>query len=248
MLVPPPQGGGLNSGKPTRYDCNGKGTAPDVTLVHSSMVSKAEWVIGEDISSDHRPLITTLELDGHRQKETRKLRPCLKKADWNKFRELTEMNLSNNKFQKLKCPQAVIKRFNRTVGDAAKQAIPLVLSRRNPKAWWSPEVEKAVKKRRRYQKARNKNKNPQTAKTLRKEYNEVSQETKDTIREAKASHMEEFCNSLDTSTDPNKIFSTMKRICGTNKKRPATLPLKRGNKVASSNQEKANMMAQQFPK
>ncbi|KAH7720541.1 H25N7.04 protein [Aphelenchoides avenae] len=46
-----------NTGEATRYAHDGHGTAPDVTLHRTTDMRKAHWRIGEDLGSDHMPII-----------------------------------------------------------------------------------------------------------------------------------------------------------------------------------------------
>ena len=134
---------------------------------------------------------------------------------------MSEITFSKTKFSKTTTLNTMVNRFNKAVTAAAKAATPMVTPRSNAKAWWNPEVEIAVKKRRECQDERNNNLDPARVETLRVAYNKASAEAKETIIEAKAATMETFRNKIDTNTEPSLVFNTVKRINGTNKKKPA---------------------------
>ena len=49
----------LNTGVDTRVDRNsGTGSAPDITIVHSSL-ERCSWKVGKEMVSDHNLIITT---------------------------------------------------------------------------------------------------------------------------------------------------------------------------------------------
>ena len=180
----------LNTGNPTRFDFNGRGTAPDITMVHASRASDFDWRVGQDVSSDHRPIVITAPIRSPPLQKTKsKPRPCMRKTDWAKFREKSEITFSKTKFNKSATLNTMVNRFTKAVTAAAKAATPMATPRPNAKAWWNPEVENAVKKRRACQDERNNNLDPAREETLRAAYNTASAEARETIIEAKAATM-----------------------------------------------------------
>ena len=53
----------FNNGRPTYTSHAGVGSAPDVTLGHSSWTNRITWRIGEALGSDHRPIFITIDCD-----------------------------------------------------------------------------------------------------------------------------------------------------------------------------------------
>ena len=52
----------LNQGSPTHTNRKtGRGTAPDVALIHATALDKMLWRTEDGFGSDHRPIIITLE-------------------------------------------------------------------------------------------------------------------------------------------------------------------------------------------
>ena len=116
----------LNTGEPTRFDSSGKGTAPDVTLCHAAIADRLEWRVGSDLSSDHRPLHVTVQIE-EQKKTTKKTkpRPCMRKADWSLYREETDKRFST-KLRRISSVEVAAKRLNKIIKQAAKKAIPCV--------------------------------------------------------------------------------------------------------------------------
>ena len=50
----------INDGSPTHDSRSaGSSAAPDITIAHTSMMSKLTWETRKELSSDHRPIIIT---------------------------------------------------------------------------------------------------------------------------------------------------------------------------------------------
>ena len=110
----------LNSGDPMRYDFTGRGTAPDITMVHASLAADFDWRVGQDVSSDHRPIVITTQVGSPlSQKAKSKPRPCLKKTDWDKFREVSENTFAKSKFNRAATLNTMVKRFTSAVKEAS---------------------------------------------------------------------------------------------------------------------------------
>ena len=138
----------LNSGEPTRHDASGRGTAPDVTICHASVVERVGWRVGEDLASDHRPIIIEINVEkknknGQRTRPTRNFR----KTDWTQFRRDTDKKL-RKKLRRIKSIETASKRLAKILVRADENSSPLAPPRKKAKAWWCPEAEEAVKERR----------------------------------------------------------------------------------------------------
>lgn len=113
-----------------------------------------------------------------------------------------------------------------------------ITPRNNARAWWSDEVQEAVKNRRKCQEEINKNTDPSQTERLRAAYNEATTEARTIINAAKAETMEAFCEKLEANTDPSLVFKTVKKINGEEKfKRPANVPLRKNGKLAKTEKE-----------
>ena len=113
----------LNAGEPTRHDTSGRGTAPDVTICHAAMAGSAEWRVGEDLASDHRPLHIKVDIGKKPPLPRKRARPCLRKANWSMYRTLTD-NKFKSKLRHLASTETATKRLTRIMVQAAEKAIP----------------------------------------------------------------------------------------------------------------------------
>ena len=111
----------LDDGSPTRYRGNSK-TALDVTILHSSRLHLATWMIYDSMGSDHLPLVTHLEKV--QTKEKRKSRNFnLKKADWTLFQREMNERLEKWEFSDSSIEHEY-KRFSELIHSAAKALVP----------------------------------------------------------------------------------------------------------------------------
>jgi len=140
----------LNDGSPTRVSSRGVATAPDVTFVPSAWEQHLSWNTGSHISLDHLPIITEVSGGNHLQQPWRKATFSYKKADWSIFQETLDSALSEWDSH----PPTNVHRANAVLSSAIalapKKAIPKG-SRKTQCAWWCPEVEQAVIRRRQAQ-------------------------------------------------------------------------------------------------
>ena len=52
----------INNGLPTRTGrTSGKGSAPDLTMIHSSLLSKCHWDVESNLGADHMLIILRFE-------------------------------------------------------------------------------------------------------------------------------------------------------------------------------------------
>ena len=76
----------INSGEPTFVSrSNGRETAPDISLLHSSLLDKVTWKTSNKLGSDHKPIIITYEGEMIRVNQKAKLKWKLETADWEKY-------------------------------------------------------------------------------------------------------------------------------------------------------------------
>ena len=76
----------LNTGVDTKVDRNrGTGSAPDITIVHSSLVERCSWKVTKEMGSDHNLTITTISCKREGRQESAKYTWQWRKVDWEKF-------------------------------------------------------------------------------------------------------------------------------------------------------------------
>lgn len=89
--------GCLNDGSGTRMDVvRGTESAIDLTLATVTLADKCEWEVLKDnaIGSDHFPIKIQVGMEVAIEHEVQNERWILEKADWNKFREFSDVMLS----------------------------------------------------------------------------------------------------------------------------------------------------------
>ena len=234
----------LNTGEPTRHDSSGRGTAPDVTICHTALAVNAEWSVGEDLASDHRPLHIKVEVDKKPRPTRRRARPCLRKADWSKYRTITDTKFKT-KLRHLISSETATKRLTRIMVQAAEEAIPRSPPRRNAKAWWCEEAEVAVKQRREARESLKRDPGNEELMTL---CSEKTVQAKQIVKQAKLTAWSRECEKMEAATDSSRLYATIKAMDGRGKKHESAAVLKSHTKTAKTDKEKANILARHYAK
>ncbi|KAH7698462.1 H25N7.03 protein, partial [Aphelenchoides avenae] len=136
-----------NTGEATRYAHDGHGTAPDVTLHRTADMRKVHWHIGEDLGSDHMPIIIDYRVSRSIPPATRRTFWNTRKADWSAYRRLIDERLSTWTCRDEQLAAKNVE-FVKAVISAAEASIPRG-SRKDYKPFWTAELEAAVRERNR---------------------------------------------------------------------------------------------------
>ena len=81
---------------PTLYHrYTGTTSTPDLNLVSADIVNKTQYTVLEDIGSDHRPTLIQLTYRTMQPQRTRRWRWNYIKANWVKFREISDKHLQS---------------------------------------------------------------------------------------------------------------------------------------------------------
>ena len=235
----------LNTGEPTRHDSSGRGTSPDVTICHAAWVGSVDWRVGEDLTSDHRPLHIMVEIQARNAPpRRRKARLCFRKANWDLYRSLTDQKFKT-KLRHMKSTETAAKRITRIMVQAAEKAIPRAPPRRNAKAWWCEEAEEAVKQRRKARETLRRNPGNED---LMAECNEKTTEAKKIIKQAKLKAWAQECEKMDAATDSTQLYATIRAMDGRGRNQESAAVLKAGSKTAKTRKEKANILVKHYAK
>ena len=154
-----------------------------------------EWESRTALSSDHLPIICRIRTGKKQATRRATARFAYKKADWTLFEKEIEERLQTMLEW---TADTTIKKANyqltSTILKAAEKAIPRG-ARRDPKPWWTEEVDNAVKSRDglRSQAARDQ--------TLGPEWREAEQTTRNIIIKAKQDEWRSFASGLSLRTD-----------------------------------------------
>jgi hypothetical protein len=114
--------GVLNENVPTRLPSFGQPTSPDISLASTSLLPYIEWETKTALSSDHLPIIIKINTSIQTIKSDYRKFINFKKADWDKFTNITE-----ERFSRLPEPDNIHnaeKKFRKILNKASKKTIP----------------------------------------------------------------------------------------------------------------------------
>ena len=125
---------------------SGGQSAPDLAACSAVLARRARWSLGEDLGSDHLPMVVELRGVAEGPRRVRKTKMAYKKADWVAFRDQCEAALTG-----AEPPQTVQQMstlFTETLQKASTRCIPRG-ARADPRPWaLDPELQEAVAERR----------------------------------------------------------------------------------------------------
>ena len=194
----------MNDGSHTHVSrSSGSQTAPDVTLVHASLVDKVTWEKVNGLGSDHMPIMITYRdhIPWVNSKPSYKWK--LKDADWASYREEIERNIPRN--YKKRNVNKVEKLFRRVILKAANKHIGKKKVTDNSKCYLTQEVRDQITIRNRLRK---------TVKDNREEWIESCRKVASLIKEEKEKKWKEYVANLSRTSDTRKIFQTARAIDG----------------------------------
>ena len=222
-----------NDSKPTLFHRpSGTSKKPDHTLISADIRDQCHWEILEDIGSDHLPILISIQIEKEKQPSNQSTRWNYSKADWDKFRTMSDELLT--KIDLNSDINTQFTQFCQATLTAAKSAIPKG-SRAKYRVFWNDELETAVKKRKAARKMAQKNPS-QENKTF---YNKCSAQVKKISKSSKRQHWEKTTKQLDLRKDGQKAWKLMDKLSGKSKRtNPAPLETETG--IATTNLKKAN--------
>jgi hypothetical protein len=140
----------LNDGSRTRINCATAGdSAPDVTLVHNSLVAGATWKQLPARGLDHYPLLCELDVTYSRLVELNSnLKWDWRNADWENFQKEVEQTVSYVRPRDLRwCLKKRVTFFGEAILEAAKNHVEMVRTRDSGRCWMTPALKAAMKRR-----------------------------------------------------------------------------------------------------
>lgn len=199
----------LNSGEGTRLDlATGSMSAIDLTIVPMELAYKLKWTVNEDCRcSDHFPIEISLVGEGVSYQSKRR-QWIFNLADWGSFED--SVNQRTDQISDMD-------KFTEVVRSSAIKFIPRTSARvgRKSVSWWNPEVEKAVKFRRKMLRKMKKLPDDHPGKVgALKAFQLARNASRKTIREAKRSSWDEFVQSFNPNTPINLIWRNVRMLSG----------------------------------
>ena len=198
-----------NDGSATRTNAGtGGSSAPDVTIAHNSLLENIEWSIAECMGSDHLPILYTIECHIHTLNPTpiTALRWNWGKENLKGFKDHIEVAISEQANLVKEMPLNTRLSFlNSCILNSASIHIGKVKITKNSKGWMSKEIREAVKVRNRLRRQ---------VRTKRREWMEATSTVRTLITESKQNKWKDFLSDASSSSDPNKIWATIKSLSG----------------------------------
>jgi len=220
---------------------SGKMSILDLTFFSSSIGCEFVWEVYDDISlSDHLPII--LEWLGIKEEiYDGPSRFNFQKANWPLFTELTEkIKLNENPSESI---DKIVEVFFNSMKKVGKKSIPLSKpgKYRYNVPWWCPEIEKAVKERK---KAYKRFKNNQDLHNFI-ELKRTSAKAQRLIKTKKQDCWAEFVEDITDKTPSSLVWNKVNRIKG-GKTKTGIRKLTIGQNTILASDEIAEIMAQTF--
>ena len=232
----------LNTGQPTHQKHLGGMNTLDLSIVSQNLSTKCSWHVHNDtIGSDHLPTFTCINHPLCLEDETEP-KWNHKKADWSKFnnfcREEYFQESMSTDIDELE------KQFNNYIIRAANESIPLI--KINPKQsksvpYWNDLCTKRIKER---NKAQNKMNNTQDLSDIIN-YRKLKAIAQRELKTRSKDYWQQYCDTLNNHTKLGTVWNMTRKMNGITSRR--SIPsLQVGNRIAQTNIEKANMLAETF--
>ena len=229
----------LNSGAPTRMSKVGRGSAPDITVVHASRAHCFNWTTLESIGSDHYPILIATTERASVQRNRPKFN--FKKADWGEFTRILEESSSLRQTPSESLEKAE-KDFVAAVLDAAKGSVP-VTTRGNIKPWWTPECETAKRKMNRCE--NEVHKHPGDVQ-LQERAKEAVIAFRKVVENSKRQSWRDFAAELSPRDPTSRVWNVIREMDGRGKQRLPNTPIYEDGKNLSSDMEKASFACRSY--
>ena len=231
--------GVLNTGEPTHFHIQtGTLSCIDLSIASSDCLLDFNWRALDDYhTSDHAPIIIQ---SNNSPPEHRSPRWCLDKADWSKFRELSEIEGDANDFDSI---DDAIDLLNGTLHTAGLHSIPKTtgLFRRRPVPWWSPELQ-ILHRATRTALTRCRRNRTELNIII---YKKCRAQFRRALKSARRQSWSSFVSSINKRTPPSAVWRRVNKIAG--KYTPNSPPvIKINDQYISDPLEVSNRLAEHF--
>ena len=197
----------LNNGSPTfaSYRTGGQ-SAPDIAACSRSLAQRARWSLGQDLGSDHLPMVVEVRSASAQPRRIRKTRWSFRKADWAQFQADCEAALADTLEDPVSV-QRMADRFEEALRSAAERHIPRG-ARADPRPWaLDPELVEAVEERRAARAALRED-DPAT----REQWIAAKRRAAEVERRATQDHFKDFVTStLSKPANLGRVHKTLKK-------------------------------------
>ena len=179
-------------------------SSPDVSFVHSSMLDKFQWQVQNHLGSDHKPIIILYEDSFSIPKIAAKPRYKwrLREAKWEEYTRQVDSEAAEVSGQD---PEALENQLRDIVLKAAGKFVGTKKITENVKPWLTKKIRGLIKER---------NELRANISVNRLKFKEKSMEIRDSVREEKGRLWKEYVQDLDMSTNPTKVWQTIRTLDG----------------------------------
>ena len=185
---------------------------PDLTLVSADLSNFCSEEVLDDISSDHRPILTKIQLPKHKNRK-RRTRWNFKKANWDLFREVSEDTIKFDNLEN-KSIDALNDDLTAAILDAAKKSIPKGC-RSHYRPFWNEDLENATKKKNHARQEYEKDLNSIEKKI---KYKKAIAETKLVTKKSKNEAWAKKCEGLNLNQSGREAWSLLNNLTGDKRK------------------------------
>ena len=198
----------LNSGEDTRLNrATGGLSAPDVSLVHNSLLAGAEWKVLPLLGSDHKPILVTLEASPVVVKECEsKLRWDWRNANWEEYGSAVDLAVAEAQSgMEHASMEEKVKLLQESMDNAAKAHIGMVRVKSEGRNWMTPELKAAIRRR---------NWLARRIATHREAWLEACREVREKTSSAKSESWRSFVESLEGQAGSSRAWRVIRSLNG----------------------------------
>ena len=204
----------LNDGSNTRVNrastasiATGGLSAPDVTMVHSSLGPRTTWKRLELRGSDHLPLLCEVDVTfSHLAELDSKLKWDWRNADWDNFQLEVDQTVGYVRPRDLRWSlKKRVTFLGETILEAAKNHVGMIRVRDSGRCWMTPALKDAMKRRNKLGSAICRN---------REQWLEACREVRSLTRCAKQNSWRIFVESMKGKTSSSHVWSVIRSLNG----------------------------------
>lgn len=198
----------LNNGDPTHFSLAYKSVSSiDLSIVSPILQNYFDWFVDNDLhNSDHHPII--MPLINSNNTHTLRQKFLVKKADWNLFQSSLNFNFENDFTDINEYENFITSR----IIEAAKKSIPISHTNIKHKIvpWWNDEIKNLIRDRKKYLR---KFKRTCSLEDYKK-FVKARLDTRNLIRKCKKKSWSEYISTINSRTQPTKIFEKLRSLNG----------------------------------
>jgi len=234
----------LNTGQPTHQIAGGGMSHLDLSIVTSSLATKARWfVLNDTMGSDHCPIQVELNTQTDR-KVISAPRWLHSKADWAAYRSLCgqELTVETTEDQNIDTfNDNVIEKIIGIAEVCVPQTKPGKGHRIKPLPYWNDEIKSALLERNRARNKMNRSKNLDDY----IEYKRLRAMAQRTVRTTQVNSWRDFCSNMNSQTKLGTVWKMARKLDG-NKHNPTSVSLRENGNDVDRDSDKAELFAKKF--